>query len=72
VVIAVIEAKGASVFDGFDDLREEMVDKAAHLGGDAVVLGPEVADESFILTGQAMIRSEERRLLCQVIAYRER
>ena len=71
VVIAFIESRGRSAFDGFDDLRREMVADAARLGGDAVILGPEASDESFILTGQAMIRSEERRLVGQVIAYRD-
>jgi hypothetical protein len=48
-----------------------MIAKAAELGGDAVILGPKVTEEDFILTGQAMIRSAERYLLCQVIAYRD-
>lgn len=69
-VIAVIESKsGAPLFDSFDDLRNEMRAEAANLGGDAVILAAEETDESFILTGTAMIRSEERRVRCEVIVY---
>jgi hypothetical protein len=68
-VIAVIEAKSGAVFDSFDDLRDEMRAEAARLGGDAVILAPDETDESFILTGTAMIRSEERRVRCEVIVY---
>jgi hypothetical protein len=46
-----------------------MAARAAELGGDAVILDPEVTEESFLLTGTAMIRSEKRRLRCRVIAY---
>jgi len=68
-VIAIIESKGKSAFDSFDDLRNEMVAEAARLGGDALIVGPEATGDDFILTGTAMIRSEERRLRCQVIVY---
>lgn len=68
-VIAVIEAKSGAVFDSFDDLRDAMRAKAAGLGGDAVILAPGETEENFILTGTAMIRSEERRVRCEVIVY---
>lgn len=68
-VIAVIESKSGTVFDSFDDLREQLVARAAHLGADAVILGPEVTEAHFIFTGYAMIRSEERRLRCRAIVY---
>jgi hypothetical protein len=68
-VIAVIESKNGSVFDSFDDMREAMVAEAAELGGDAVILGSEDTDERFILTGTAMIKSDERRMRCEVIVY---
>jgi len=71
-VIAVVESKSGAVFDSFDDLRNEMRAEAARLGGDAVILAPEETDESFILTGTAMIRSEERRVRCEVIVYEGR
>lgn len=68
-VIAVIASKSGSAFDSFHDLRREMVAQAAKLGGDALILGPEATDEEFILTGTAMIRTEERRIRGQVIVY---
>ena len=68
-VIAVIKSMGMSVFDSFDEMREAIVAEAAELGGDAVILGPEHTDESFILAGTAMIKSDERRLVCEVIVY---
>lgn len=69
VVIAVLESESGTAFDSFDDMRKEMVARAAELGGDALILDPGVTEESFLLTGTAMIRSEKRRLRCQVIAY---
>lgn len=68
-VIAVIEAKSGAVFDSFDDLRHQMRVEAARLGGDAVILAPEMTEESFIFTGTAMIRSQERHARCEVIVY---
>jgi len=69
VVIAVLESESGTAFDSFDDLRNEMVARAAKLGGDALILDAGVTEETFLLTGNAMIRSEKRRLRCQVIAY---
>jgi hypothetical protein len=68
-VIAVIESRGETVFDGFDDLRVEMIAEAAKLGGDALILGPKSTDAEFILTGTAMIKSDRRRLTGEVIVY---
>jgi hypothetical protein len=68
-VIAVIESKGKSVFDGFDDLRKEMVAEAAKLGGEALIVGPESTDTKFIFTGIVMIRSDTRNLTGEVIVY---
>ncbi len=68
-LIAVIEATGHTVFNGFDDLRRELVATAAILGGDAVIVGPESTDREFILTGTAMIASDTRRLEGTVIVY---
>lgn len=69
IVVAEIESKGRTLFDSFADLRRELVARAAQLGADAVILGPPVTEAHFILTGHAMIRSEERRLSCQAIVY---
>jgi hypothetical protein len=68
-VIAVIEANTETVFDSFDDLRNEMVAEAAKLGGDALILGPEATDSEFIFTGTAMVQSDTRRLSAEVIVY---
>ena len=68
-VIAVIESHGKSVFDSFDDLRKELIAQAAQLGGEALILGPESTDSEFILTGTAMIKSDERNLTGEVIVY---
>jgi hypothetical protein len=68
-VIAVIEADARTVFDRFDDLRNELVAEAASLGGEALILGPESSDSEFIFTGTAMIQSTERTLTGRVIVY---
>ena len=70
-VIAVLESHTETVFDGFDDLRDDMVAEAAELGGDALILGPEDTDTDFIFTGIVMIRSDEHRLVGQVIVYKD-
>ena len=68
-VVAVIEAKGETLFDSFDDLRRRILTEAAELGGDAVIVGPELTDTDFIFTGLTMIRSDTRMLSGQVIVY---
>jgi len=68
-VIAVIDAKTGTVFDSFDDLREEIIVEAAKLGGEAVILGSESTDSEFIFTGIAMIQSDTRKLTGEVIVY---
>jgi len=68
-VIAVIESKGKSIFDSFEDLRDEMIEEAARLGGDALVLGGEATDSNFLLTGTAMIQSDTKKLRGEVIVF---
>jgi lipopolysaccharide export system protein LptA len=68
-VIAVIESRGETVFDSFDDLRQEMIAEAAKLGGEALIFGPESTDSEFIFTGTAMIKSDRRNLTGEVIVY---
>ena len=68
-VIAVIDANTRTVFDSFDDLRDEIAAEAAKLGGEAVILGQEATDTAFIFTGIAMIQSDTRRLTGEVIVY---
>lgn len=68
-VIAVIDANTGTVFDSFDDLREEILAEAAKLGGEAVILGSESTDSEFIFTGITMIKSDTRKLTGEVIVY---
>ncbi len=68
-VIAVIQSNGKSVFDSFDDIRKVMVDEAAKLGGDAVLLGPESTDTNFLLIGTAMVQSDTKTLTAEVIVF---
>jgi hypothetical protein len=68
-VIAVIESRGESVFDSFEDLRLALCAEAAALGGDAVILGQVDTDERFILTGTAMIRSVRKTLTGTVVVF---
>ena len=68
-VIAVIEADAKTVFDSFEDLRKAVVAEAAKLGGEAVILVSESADSEFIFTGNAMIESEQRTLMGEVIVF---
>ncbi len=68
-VIAVVESSAKTVFDSFNDLRNELISEAARLGGEALILGPEDTDSEFIFTGNAMIQSDERKLTGEVIVY---
>ena len=68
-VIAVVESSAKTVFDSFNDLRNEMITEAAELGGEALILGPEDTESEFIFTGNAMIQSDERNLTGEVIVY---
>jgi hypothetical protein len=70
-VIAVIETDGKSVFDSFDDLRRSVVSEAAKLGGEAVILVSETTDSEFVFSGNAMIESEIRGLIGQVIVFEQ-
>jgi len=68
-VIATIESRGETVFDGFDDLRRKMVVEAAQLGGDALILGPESTKSTFIIIPTALIKSDRRELTAKVIVF---
>jgi len=68
-VIAVIESRGESVFDSFGHMRDAMVAEAAQLGGDALLLAQQVTDETFILAGTALIKSDRKRLTGKVIVF---
>jgi hypothetical protein len=68
-IIAIIASSSGTVFDSFDDLRREMIAKAAKLGGEALILGPESTRSEFIFTGTAMIKSDKKSLTGKVILY---
>ena len=68
-VIAVIESKGKSAFDSFEEMRQELIAEAAALGGDAVILGPEFTESNFLLIGTAMIQSDTKKQMAEVIVF---
>jgi hypothetical protein len=68
-VIARVESKTNAVFEGYDDLRAEIVDQAARLGGEAVILGPESRETDFLILTTAMIASEKKKLAGEVIVF---
>jgi len=69
-VIARIESQTNTVFKSFDDLRAKIIDQAAHLGGDAVIVGPESTKTEFIILTTGMIPSETKKLAAAVIVFR--
>jgi len=68
-VIAVVESSSSTVFDSFDDLRKKMIAEAALLGGDAVILGPEVKKSTLIFNTVGFVQSERKELAGQVIVF---
>jgi hypothetical protein len=68
-VIAHIESQTSAVFRGSDDLRRLLVEKAAELGGDALILGPEEEESTPIILPTAMIMSTEKKLEADVIVF---
>ena len=68
-VIAVLESKTGSVFEGFDDLREKLVAEAAKLGGDAIILGDEGKEGTMLITATGQIHSDQKTLTGKVIVF---
>jgi len=68
-VIANIESSFEGAFKGFDDLRREMVAKAAELGGDALILGPE-SKKSGVIFVPTPIYFDKKKLTGKVIAFK--
>ena len=68
-VIAVVEAKAGAIFKDFDDLRSRMIEEAAKLGGDAVILGTEDRESTFLITATGQIHSDQKKLRGDVIVY---
>ena len=68
-VIAHIECQTDAVFHDVDDLRRKLIDEAAELGGDALILGPESTESQPIILTTGMIMSEEKTLEADVIVF---
>jgi len=68
-VLAVVTARGTTVFDSFDDLRRSVIAEAAALGGHAVILEPGITTWAPIFNTVGFVRSEERKVIGQVITY---
>jgi len=69
-VIARVESQVNNVFKGYDDLRTEIVEQAAELGGEAVIVGPESKQTTFIVLTTGMFPSETKKLAGDVIVFR--
>jgi hypothetical protein len=68
-VIAHIECHTDAVFHDVEDLRRKLVEEAAELGGDALILGPESTESQPIILTTGMIMSEQKRLEADVIVF---
>ena len=68
-VIAVVESKAESVFDGIDDLHQKLIAEAARLGGDAVIMGTEGREPTFLITAVGQVHSEKKTLNGTVIVF---
>jgi hypothetical protein len=68
-VIAEIESSFEGALKGFDDLRREMIAKAAELGGDALILGPE-SKKSGVIFVPTPIFYDKKQLTGEVIAFK--
>ena len=67
-VIAVLESSVDGALKGFDDLRSTMIDEAAQLGGDALILGPEAKTTGVIFVPTPLF-FDEMKLTGQVITF---
>jgi hypothetical protein len=68
-VIAHIECETDAVFHDVDDLRRKLIEEAAELGGDALILGPESRSSQPIILTTGMIMSEQKGLEADVIVF---
>jgi hypothetical protein len=69
-VIARIESQTNAVFESFDDLRAELIEQTARLGGQAVIVGPETRESELIILATGTVTSEKKRLTGEVIVFR--
>ena len=68
IIIANVESSFEGALKGFDDLRLEMVDKAAALGGDALILGPE-SKKTGVIFVPTPIYFDKKKLTGKVITF---
>jgi hypothetical protein len=68
-VIAHVASRSDAVFHGAEDLRQKLIEKAAELGGDALILHPEEKNSHPIILTTGMIMSEEKILEADVIVF---
>ncbi|NJD11400.1 MAG: hypothetical protein FIB01_13500 [Gemmatimonadetes bacterium] len=68
-IIAVVRSGSPAVFDSYDDLRRELVTRAAVLGGDAVIIGRKSTKTTLIPNTVGFVLSESRSLAAEVIVY---
>ena len=68
-VIAHLESRSDDVFHGYDALRRKLVEEAASLGGDALILGPEDSQSQPIFLVTGMIMSERKLLEADVVVF---
>ena len=68
IIIANIESSFEGALKGFDDLRRELVAKAAALGGDALILGPE-SKKSGVIFVPTPIYFDKKKLTGKVITF---
>ena len=70
IVIAEIESSFEGALKGYDDLRREMIAKAAELGGDALILGPE-STKSGVIFVPTPIFYDTKKLTGEVIEFKK-
>ena len=68
-VIAHVESRSGAIFHSPDDLRRKLVEEAAELGGDALILGSVTTYDEPIFVATGMVMSQEKRLEADVIVF---
>jgi len=69
VSIALIVASDEGWGGDLDDLRNKLVEEAAKLGGDAIILGLPSSDTGFMAIGSQVYATELKGLSAQVVVY---
>ena len=68
-VIAIINLRGETLFDSFDDLRRKLTVEAAKIGGEAVILESESTESNLIILPTGFVNSETKELVAEVIVF---